>query len=253
MNKYILGVMAVSSLSTFAADLSDFQAFDNQVNVGFGLQQEEATAPGNSGSSVMGSNQVYSLEGERILNNGVYVDVMANLAFTSTPTNMTSPLMSNYGLNGKVGYAFDVADSHLLLTPYGLFGMNNNGLMGLNNASLMTAGSTASVASSFFYTYGVGGRIEYRINDSILVYADQNYMMNMDQTRYAPGIEAQNVNSAMSTLGVKFNLVDLFQVGVRGMYTTYMPQASNNSMVPGMTLSQPQSSMSAMVTLGLLF
>ncbi len=253
MNKYIFSILAMSSLSTFAADLSDFQAFDNEINVGFGLQQDQSTQPDRSGSSTIGNNQVYSLEGERILNNGIYIDVLANMAFTSTPTNnQVNPVISNYGVNGKVGYVFEVANTHLLLTPYGLLGLNNNGLQRLNTATQAVT-YNPSLNVGYFYTYGLGGRIEYRINDTILVYADQNYMMSLDQTQYGSSSNAmQNYNSAMSTLGAKFNLVDLFQLGVRAMYTTYMPQTSNSGGT-GITLAQPESSMSAMVTLGLTF
>ncbi|MDQ5921489.1 MAG: hypothetical protein QG673_1547 [Pseudomonadota bacterium] len=255
MRKILFSLLAIGGASAFAAtDYSQFQAFDDEVSVGWGMKQDTVTAIGGGENNTSSSN-IVNLEGERLLNNGIWIDVNAGMTFGqgSTSTNgAQEPVISDYGVNGKVGYAFQVADTHLLLTPYGLAGLNNNGIADGPLNGIATSTSSTTTSNQFYYTAGVGGRIEYRINTAILVFADQNAAYNWDQTGYNNGIQPQNMYAFTSTLGVKFNIVKDFQVGVKGFYTSYQPDSSSGT-ASGVAYPQAQSTVGGLVSIGLTY
>jgi hypothetical protein len=255
MRKILLSLLAISSSASFATDYSQFQSFDNQISIGYGMKEDQTTKF-NGGTNNISDSSMVNLEGERLLDNGIWIDLNANMTFNQGAADVyNNPVISNYGFNGKVGYAFQVADTHLLITPYGIAGINNNGVALLNvynDAAQAISRPGYAVANQYFATVGGGGRLEYRINDYILVYGDQNVAYNADQTGYVNNVQAQNFYSFTSTIGAKFNIVKDFQLGVRGFYTNYQPDASSSDMA-GQVLSQPQSSMGALVSVGLTY
>ena len=262
MRKLLVSLLAVSGSSAFAWDYTQFQAFDNQVSIGYGLQQQSTTAVGGGNNNSSTSNMV-NLEGERLLNNGIWIDLNANMVFGqnnttyggSPTTQVQQPVQSAYGFNGKVGYAFPFAGEHLLVTPYGTAGLNNNGIANVTSVSNNAAtpsDATLTSENQFYYTGGLGARIEYRINRVVDIYADQAATYNWDQTTYTSGIPAQNFYLYTSTVGAKFNIVKDFQLGVKGFYQNYQMDGSsgNNS---GFAYPQPQTGVGGLVTLGLTY
>ena len=251
MQKYLFTFLFVS-FSALATDYSGFQNFDDVISLGFGMQRDAST--GVDGLSNNSSNfNTYSIQAQRLLNNGIYIDTSASIS-SSPNADINSAIISYYGLNSKLGYAFQVANDNLLLTPYLYAGINNNGLMSYNN-QVGAVKTNSSFSGLFFYSLGFGERIEYKINDSILVYVDQNFLYNLDQSQTIPGTEPQNFNSFITSYGAKFNFVKYLQVGIMGFYTNYQAQASN---VPiggstSLVISQPQSSCGTMLTLGLTY
>lgn len=257
MLKIIFGLLSVSAVSAFAAQNNLLQEFDNQVSIGYGMQQNTSgygtsnTVPVNSW--VYSTSNILNLEAEHLTNNGIWVNVNANAAFGAGPVNKNPITGSNggtyqssdYGMNGKVGYAFTSAHQHLQITPYALLGMNNLA------SSIQYASSTGSMANSFAYLGGVGGRIEYRINRTILIYGDQSVAYSWDQSGPQNNIAPQNEILLTSTLGAKFNLAQNFQLGVRGIYTNIQPQATNSS--PTGFMMQSQQSYGALVSLGITY
>ncbi|MCX8513950.1 MAG: hypothetical protein RL017_932 [Pseudomonadota bacterium] len=255
MRTLLLSLLVVSSSVSFAADYSQFQAFDNQISIGYGMKEDQVTNF-NGGTNNISDSSMVNLEGERLLNNGIWIDLNANMTFNQGEANIANnPVINKYGFNGKVGYAFQVVDSHLLLTPYAIAGINNNGVAAINSyndGEQILSKSSNVVANQYYASGGAGGRIEYRINDSILVYADQDLVYNWDQVGYINGVQPQNLYSYTSTIGAKFNLVKDFQLGVKGFYTNYQPDASTSDGA-GNALSQAQSSMGALVSVGLTY
>ncbi len=262
MRKLLISLLAVGGPSAFAQDYTQFQAFDNQISIGYGLQQQSTTAIGGGNNNVSTSN-IVNLEGERLLNNGVWIDANANMVFgqgnttqgSAPNTQIQQPVQSAYGFNGKVGYAFPLANQHLLITPYGTAGLNNNGIantVSAPNGTDLTSTNTSTTTNQFYYTGGLGGRIEYRINHAIELYADQAATYNWDQTSYNGGIAPQNYYLYTSTLGAKFNIVKDFQLGVKGFYQNYQMDATsgNNS---GLAYAQPQTGVGGLVSLGLTY
>ncbi|MCE3267988.1 MAG: hypothetical protein K0R49_240 [Burkholderiales bacterium] len=264
MRKLLISLLAVTSTASFAvANNSEFQEFLNVASVGFGMNQTSASFGTSAGApgSVVTTGTMLNLEAERLLNNGIYIDVLANMQFGNGPTTYSASTPS-YGVNGKVGYAFIMADQHLLLTPYALAGLNNSSTTMVNQLALiypLVPGSnypantqSANLANQFYYTGGVGGRLEYRINHTIDLFADQNVAYNWDQTGLAGGIQPQNFVSYTSTLGARFNLAPNFQLGVKGFYTGYDNQASNT--VQGQpAFAQNTSTIGGLVSVGMTY
>ncbi|MCX8513949.1 MAG: hypothetical protein ORN24_00090 [Burkholderiales bacterium] len=244
-HKLLLLTLAISSSVSFAEDYSQFQAFDNQISIGYGMKEDQVTNNNNTVNNLSDSSMV-NFEGERLLNNGIWIDLNANMTFNQGEANIANnPVISNYGFNGKVGYAFQVVNTHLLVTPYFIGGVNNNGLnIPTNNVPVNLT------ANEFFATAGGGGRIEYRINNSILVYADQNAAYNKNRTSNNEIGSDDDFYSYTSTIGAKFNLVKDFQLGVKAFYTNYQPDAGVKQ--TGNYL-QAQSSSGALVSLGLTY
>ena len=228
------------------------------------MQSQNTTAYGGGNNNYSTSNLV-QLEGERILNNGIWVNLDAQMVFGQGPTTNSGgydgefpqqgqPVQSNYGFNGKVGYAFPIVKEHLLLTPYGILGLNNNAIAGQKNgANFNEEGALGTPANQLYYTGGVGARLEYLINRSIELYVDQSTTYNWDQTSYANGIQPQNLYAFTSTLGAKFNLVKDFQVGVRAFYQNDQMDASSGNPAGNGAYPQPQASMGGLVTVGLTY
>jgi hypothetical protein len=268
MRKLLVSLLAVSSTATFAmGNNSEFQEFDNQISIGYGMNSTSAnagTVAAGSGNAYSSSGSQLTLDGERLFNNGVWVNAVANMQFGGGPTSpgvgsgggtigtlsLTPYVAPSYGLNAKVGYAFSLVNQHLLLTPYGLVGINNS----QNSAvSDVLSATPLNSANSFYYTGGIGGRLEYRINRAIELYVDQNIVYNWDQSQPQFGLAPQDFGSYTSTIGAKFNLAPSFQLGVRGFYTGYQPASGSNAIPGGGALAQATSGYGGVVSLGLTY
>ena len=276
MRKILVSLLSVSSASAFAVNNGAFQQFDNEYNVGYGASQ--MTLQNGAGNQTLQQNQFITLEVERLFDMGIWMDVNANLVLSqnslgnqATGTGngqsgiagqpgMPASQDPNFGgVNAKVGYAFPVLSQHLQVTPYALVGRNTNLAM-----SSIVANGYNNVTSDYYYTGGVGGRLEYRINQYILVYGDQLISYNWDQSAPTAGIQPQNVMNYVSTVGAKFNVVKNLQLGVNGFYNNYQQMSAAPSPTPSInggstsngqltTIYQPQASMGGLVTVGLTY
>ncbi|HLX54251.1 MAG TPA: hypothetical protein VKR58_09935 [Aquella sp.] len=258
MRNIIFGLFSILTVPVFAAQNSLFQEFDNRASIGYGMQQN--TSGYGTSSSVPVNSWVYSnsnilnLEAEHLMDIGVWVDVNANTAFGAgqvsknpiTGSNGGTYQSSDYGLNGKVGYAFTMANQHLQIIPYAALGINS--MSGVIQYIPSTPGVSAN---SFAYLGGIGGRLEFRINRTILLFADQLMAYNWDQSGPIGGVMPQNTISLVSTAGAKFNLAQNFQLGVQGVYTNYQPQAGNATAAGFMM--QRQWSVGGLVSLGITY
>ena len=218
----------------------------NQATSTFG------TNPGVPGNIISQTN-VINFEAERLLNNGIWIDINANMAFGAGPAGLSPYSIANdYGINGKVGYAFPMLNQHLQIIPYALIGLNNTASAG---GGLIALTANPQIANSFVYTGGIGGRLEYRINRAVLLYADQLVGYNWDQSGPQFGIMPQNNMLYTSTLGAKFNIVKNLQIGVRGYYNNYQPMAGNMIVTPIATSFAPQTqnSFGGLVSVGLTY
>jgi len=259
MRKLLISLLAIGSTSAFAMSNNLFQEFDNQASIGFGMNQSQSTFGFNSAlpvhNDIITHTNFLNLEAERLLNNGIWVDVNANMTFGAGPVGLSPYLNpSDYGINGKLGYAFTMAgNQHLQITPYVLGGLNN--AVG-TDGFIPTA--NRQVANEFAYRLGAGGRVEWRINRAVLLYADQLVAYNWDQSGPLFGIMPQNNMLYTSTLGAKFNVVKNFQIGLKAFYDNYQPQATNFGVpAPGSGgapfFAQPIHNMGGLVSVGLTY
>ncbi len=276
MRKMLITLLTISTGSVFAVNNGAFQEFDNQYNAGLGVNNITLYNGGNQQSLLQ--SQYMSLGVERLFDLGLWFDINANLVLSQNNlgtqaqgTGMAPSDVDNYpgmpasqdedlgGVNAKIGYAFPILPERLQVTPYGLVGRNTNLSM-----STIVSNNFNNVTNNFYYTGGVGARIEYRINKNILVYGDQLAAYNWDQSAPIGGIPPQNNMVWTSTVGAKFNPYKSLQLGLQGFYTNYQAQASPPSATPtnnggssatgGLyTIYQPQSSIGAQISIGLTY
>jgi hypothetical protein len=233
MHKILTALLALCGASAFAiSDYAAFQQFQNEYNLNYTYSQASLENGGHF-NDALATTQYLGLEVERLFNNGIWGDVNAQMAIISgtnqgqgygsgqnNPGQTGNALLNqNFdlgGLNAKVGYAFDLIHNHLLLTPYGLIGRNTNLAQ-----SVVRSNFDANITKDAFLTGGVGARLAYRINRSIMVYADQDATYNWDQSGPEGGIMPQNVVSYDSEIGAKFRVAKKMLLGVAADYTNY--------------------------------
>lgn len=269
MRKILLTLLATSSVSAFAVNNGAFQEYDDEYNIGYGATNVTLYNGGNQQS--LQQSQFMTLDVERLFDLGIWFDISADLVLSqnSLGSQATGTGMGNNGMpssqdpnlggvNAKVGYAFPIMPEHLQLTPYVLAGRNTNIAM-----STIVSNNFSNISNDYYYTGGLGGRLEYRINNNILVYADQLAAYNWDQSAPLGGIPPQNNMAWTSTLGAKFNLYKSLQVGLQGFYTNFQAEAAvspaNTTSSGGQsgsglyTIYQPQSSLGGLVSIGLTY
>lgn len=249
---------AVASMPPInSSKYSAFQEFDRQFNIGYGMSQGTLK---NGADELAGVTQSsINLEVERLFNNGVWFQVDGNIVVSSLNNQVNGVGSGNSvfnqqpnlgGINGKVGYAFVVIPDTILLTPYALIGRNTN-----LAASTVQNNNDANITNDFYYTGGLGGRLEYRINKTIDVYADELVAYNWDQSGPVGGIQPQNNMIFTTTLGAKFNVYKHLQLGINGFYSIYQAMASLPTDYTGTSIYAPFNCgyYGGMITVGLTY
>jgi hypothetical protein len=249
------------SSSVNSNDNSSFQAFENEYNLGYGFSQ---------GGLVNGSQQKstyrqqsFNLEVERLFDNGIWLDGNFNMVTNYDQSNLGplnggsgsgSPFGQNpfmYGFTLKSGYGFQLIDKTLQIIPYAMLGRTSN-----LSTSTVNANQNEIITTDFFYTGGIGGRLNYRINDTIMLYADELYTYNWDNSgankttqiaTFGKTYAATNYNIT-STIGSKFNVYRNLQLGVNGFWQNYQHQSNISGLV-----YTPDNLFGVMGTIGLTY
>lgn len=261
MSKILALSLVLLATSAFAgttsnfesSEYSSFQKFDRQYSIGFGVTSGQLT---NGTSSATNNTQFVNVDVERLFNVGVWMDVNAYLltyysqaADPAVPTlGTTTGSQAQFGgLNAKVGYAFPLLKDTLMITPYAVLGRNVN----LSSYSLAATPSTANLTQDYFWTFGGGARLEYRLSDVFDFYLDQSAVYNASQAPTTQGMPANNNYAYTTTFGSKFNLYRNFQLGGQLFYTgNYFTQSLVTS---SGTALVPQSSVGGMISVGLTY
>lgn len=243
-------------------DNQAFQKFDDQYYLGYGLNY------GNSKNG-FGQNTNYTANTigfgvERLFDMGLWLRFDGSMMSgysnmnSSNPNAVTTPVgqdPSFANLDFKLGYAFQPLQDRLLVTPYVLLGRNTNLSSNSLNNNLSPDGGTSTptinTTQDYFFAGGFGGRIEYRIDNYIELYFDQNIIYNADMSQPNANYASASNFSFTSLLGAKFNVWDELQLGLNGYYSYF-------SMVNGPTSNQmyqlyPQNEIGGMVTIGLTY
>ncbi len=242
-NLYKLQWLGLIGLTSFAIaiDNAPFQQFENQYNLGYGFSQ--GTLIDGVQNTSWFNTQYTNLELERLFNVGVWLN--ANFDFV---TQYTQPNLGR--LNGgdgsgvplgqypfmwdvtfKTGYAFSVVDNYLQLIPYAMLGRRTNWATSTANAN-----GWANLTTDYFYTGGLGGRIYYRINDAVILYGDELYSYNWDNSgaiksiQTSPSLYGKSYAATnymfVSTIGAKFNIVKNLQLGANLFWNNFQPQSN---------------------------
>lgn len=262
-------VLSGTCLATFAhadglTSTNTFQKFENEYNVGLGLEQ--GTLINGQLQTATFNAQAFNLEAEHLFDMGLWLDVNFNMVTNYSQPNLgglnggdggnrlgnafgQDPFM--YSFTGKVGYAFNLIDNKLQLTPYAMFGRNGNWA-----TSTVIANGYESLSSDYFLTGGLGARLSYNINDSIVLYLDEMYNYNWDNSGAIKSIQTATYGKSyaatnyqfISTIGAKFNITSDLQLGVSGFWTNFQPQSNISGIV-----YTPTNTFGEMVTVGLTY
>ena len=205
-------------------DLSQFQAFDNQISLGYSYSSGTLSNPNYSAIQQTSNNQALNLNVEHLFDNQVWFDVNGAFTFATNKSGASLPFLNNVqdlgfpaSLTGKVGYAFPIAQAPgLQLIPYGTVGR----VLNYNGTTVPNVGFT----NSYYNLYGVGGRAEYVVTNNFMVYLDETIGYLSDQSGAAINLSAWSYNTA---LGLKYNMTPTFQIGLQGFYN--QTNVSNSS------------------------
>lgn len=228
MRKFSLAIISILVANfTFAVSNLQFQHFDNQFNLGYGMYQ--AYLYNGANQQTLQQSQLINLEVERLFKPGIWLNINADMVIATNSLGNNTSVNQGTGqgigqpasqdphlgaVNGKLGYAFPLANQHLQVTPYALVGRNTNLAM-----STIWGNNSANITNDYFLSAGLGARVEYRINNYIELYADQNGVYNWDQSGPVPGNGSpQNNLNFLTTLGAKFNVAPKLQIGVKTFY-----------------------------------
>ncbi len=227
MNKKLF-VFLISIISTtFAFENDKFRRFDNKVSIGYSYSSSTLYNKANMNLQQTINNNSFNLNIEKLFNNGIWFDINGLFVFSSTISNINNfanniqSLGLPAALTLKTGYSFPLLNQQLQLTPYLAIGKQLN----YNGVSIIAAGFN----NSFYYLFGGGGRIEYMINNGILLYFDQLIGYLNDRSKGNIDLSALNLTSV---IGAKFNLTDSFQLGLEGFYNQINILDSNTGYNP---------------------
>lgn len=218
-----------------------FRRFENQYNLGYGLSQN--TLINGSHNKVIARTDYINLEIERLWDSKVWLDVNFNQVTAYNQPNLGrlnggngsgSPFGQNpfmLSFTGKLGYGFNLIDQRLQLTPYVMLGRNANFA-----TSTIIANGQAPLTHDYFYTGGLGGRLSYLATSSIMLYLDQIYLYNWDNSGAIKYIQTAPYNYGKSyaatnygfttTLGGRFNMWKNLQLGLNFYWNNFQPQSN---------------------------
>ena len=251
---------------------SGFQAFQNEYNLGYEFTQMTLINGAQQTAAV--NQQSINLEVEHLFDMGIWADANLNMVTAySQPTLGPNYLNGGGGQGGnqayavgqnpfmysfilKGGYAFSLLNDKLQLTPYGMICRNANWAA----STIVANGYQPASSNDWFLTGGFGFRVAYRFGEKIMLYADQLYSYNWDQSGAIKYIQTQPVPDGYgksyaatnyqftTTIGAKYNVTKDFQVGLSGFWNNYQHQSNIASVV-----YIPQNTFGEMISVGLTY
>ena len=269
---FILGYSGM----VFAVDNSSFQSFEDQYSAGYDyLSGNLVDGYGNTSSF---SAQSLNLEVERLFDNGIWVDGNYNMVTNYSQPNLgplnggngssnlcdSSNNCANYGsefgqdpfmfsLLFKAGYAFQLVNNKLQIIPYAMLGRSDNW-----STSTVNSNGGNNLTTDYFFTGGLGGKLAYKINNTILVFADEVYTYNWDNSGAVKSIQsdpsvygksfAATNDSWTSTLGAKFKVYKDLELGASTFWNVYQPHSNIAS-----DIYIPSNTFGAQVSIGLTY
>lgn len=253
-NKLIYSILfSVFPLSIYA---NIFQKLENQYNIGFEFSQIGLINGNHNNVNIY--QQSLNIEIEHLFNNNIWLNANLNTVINYNQPDLgpnylngggtskdndnqayafgQNPFMNSYELRG--GYSFSLNDRMQLL-PYIIFGRNTNWA-----ASTIVANNYNNISVDFFYTGGLGLRFGYIVNNNILLYIDQLYSYNWDNSGaiksvqtlppekggYGKSYAATNYQFT-TTVGFRYNINDVLQISLASYYNNYQHQSNISGIV----------------------
>jgi hypothetical protein len=263
MKKILIKSSILMACNVFAAS-SDFQAFQNEYNLGYGFSQ--MTLINGNQQTVPVNQQAINLEVEHLFDMGIWADANLNMVtYYSQPilnagvNGQTFPEANAFGQNPfmysftlKGGYAFSILDDKMQITPYLFAGRNANWAA----STVVANGYQSAVSPDYFITGGLGLRLSYRFGKEALLYVDQLYNYNWDQSGAIKTIQTSTYGKSYAatnyqittTIGAKYNVTEDFQIGLSGFWSSYQ----HYSNIAGVVYI-PQNTFGEAITVGLTY
>jgi hypothetical protein len=243
-------LLLVTSVDLVYAEPTQFDMFDNRIyvtggaNIGVLHNNWDQTAKIFAGDAGLGVEKLFPtsriwLDFE-LSNLFSYHELDDNL--TQSPKNPVPFDPKFFSMNLKLGRAFQIVSNDLQLTPYALVGKNGN-------LSPYTVLNTAveqnqvkyinSGLNNYFWTTGIGGRLEYAVADTFDFYLDENLNYNIDNSKVQSPFVKQNNLELVNLIGAKWQAWRELQFAVEGYsnyqhYVLSQPEAQNSQFNPFM-------------------
>ncbi len=264
MKKYVFLISQIYLISlAISQDNKVFQSFENEYNLGYSFE-EGGLINGKSSQSTY-SLQSLNVEVERLFNNNIWLDASINTVTNYNQVNLGNLNGGNgsgiafgqypflLGFRVKVGYGFNLLKDKLQLLPYGFLGRDSNW-----STSTILSNGGENLTRQNFYDGGVGVRLSYIVIKPLLLYLDESYIYNWDNSGaiksiqtdnsfYGKSFAATNYNFT-STIGVVYNVFRNFQLGTNFYWTNYQPQSN----IAGIVYT-PSNTYGSMLRIGLTY
>lgn len=252
MRERIIVLYLFGGISSIAfAEGSIFQQMDNQFGVGYSYVSSNAYNPNNpSGLSITTNSSNLNLHIEQLFDSNAWLAVDGSIAFSASQNSSAGYgyEIQSFGfpasLSGKGGYSFNWEDIGLQLIPYAMLGR----MLNYNGVAIAGGG----FVNSFYNMYGGGGRVEYVFVPGASVYFDQSVAYMQDP-------EASSINqssmSYTSTLGLRYNVTNHFQLGLQGAinYMYMLDQSAGYNSLAYTYLNTNQLTYSGLINFAYLF
>jgi hypothetical protein len=244
------------------AERNQFDMFDNRVYLDGGANVVVLKNQWQQSSKVLSTNAGIGVE-KLFVTSRVWFDFeLGNLMtyheldnnLMQSPKNPLPFDPNFFSMNLKLGRAFQVVDNQLQITPYVLLGKNGNmtpytvvdSAQDINGVKYINSG-----LSNFFWTSGIGGRLEYAVNETFDFYLDENLNYNLDNSKIQSPYVKQTNLSIVNLVGIKWQAWRELQFAVEGFYTYQdyllsMSQDQNSEY-------NPSSTFGTRLTVGLTF
>ena len=248
MKKFLLTIGILFASYTFAQDNNtndnysqsqNFQKIQRQYNINYTLLQGQLIN-GKYDHSWFNA-QKFGIELERLFDNNVWLDVDSYMItqyhqpdlgrLNGGGNNLFGQYPFMFGMNAKLGYAYYFMDNKLQLTPYIGLGRNAN-----LSTSTVISNNYNTFDNDYYYTGTLGARLSYLITDNVLLYLDQSYIYNWDNSSAIKHIQSSNENYEKSfaathyqfntQLGTKINITNDVQIGAYMFVNNYQVQSN---------------------------
>lgn len=190
-----------------------FQSLDNQISIGYGYNSLNAYNPNYSATNYTTNSSSINVHLEELFDSNFWLAIDGGFIFTVSQSGnnafgfagSTRAFAIPGSLTGKAGYSFNWSDLGVQVVPY----LTSGAILNYNGASFPYSG----FGDSYYVLYGGGARLEYAPSPIFSIFFDQ--MIGYLNNQGTPLIN-QSAMNYVSTLGIKYNITDSFQIGLQG-------------------------------------
>jgi hypothetical protein len=247
MNKKFIYFCILSGIY-YKVFANNFQNFQNQYNLGIQFSQI-GLIDGNYNHK-LAEQKSLNIEIEHLFDNNIWLGANLNTVISYSQPNLgpgylngggvansnntayafgQNPFMNSFILKG--GYTFDFYHDNMQVLIYAMLGRNANFA-----ASTIVANDYNTIGEDYFYTGGFGARFSYIMAKDFMLYLDQLYNYNWDNSGAIKSVQTSPENYGKSyaatnyqfttTIGVRYNINDTLQFGISGYYNNYQHQSN---------------------------